>query len=74
MDDEQIGDRLVLGELFRYRDKDENLIPSSEYATKLTDEQLKITEKVYSELYQLPIQIVDQKGLTSIDIGLKLGR
>ncbi len=72
MDDEQIGDRFVLGELFRYRDRDGNfLIPSSEYATKLSDEQLKITEKVYSELYQLPIQIVDQRGLTSLDIRAK---
>jgi replicative DNA helicase len=72
MDDEQIGDRLVLGELFRYRDRDGNfLIPSAQYATKLSEEQLKLTEKVYSELYDLPIQIVDQRGLTSLDIRAK---
>ena len=72
MDDEQIGDRLVLSELFHYRDKDGNfLVSSSQYATKLTDEQLEVTQKVYSELYELPIQIVDQRGLTSLDIRAK---
>ena len=72
MDDEQIGDRLVLSELFHYRDRDGNfLISSSQYATKLTDEQLEVTQKVYSELFELPIQIVDQRGLTSLDIRAK---
>lgn len=72
MDDEQIGDRFVQCELFHYRDNEGNfLIQSDEYATRLNDEQLKIVEKVYSDLYQLPIQIVDQRGLTSLDIRAK---
>ena len=52
-------------------DKDAIFGSSSQYATKLTDEQLEITQKVYSELYELPIQIVDQRGLTSLDIRAK---
>jgi hypothetical protein len=39
MDDEQIGDRIVLSELFTHKAGDQHVITSHEYQTKLSDEQ-----------------------------------
>ena len=58
MDDEQIGDRIVLSELFRYKDRGP-AVTSFDYATRLDDEKLAVTEQVFNELYDLPIKIVD---------------
>ena len=64
MDDEQIGDRIVLGELFGHKQGGEFAVSSHEYQTKLSDEQFLITQKVFNELYHLPISIVDKRVLT----------
>lgn len=62
MDDEQIGDRLVISELFRYQS--EEPISAFDYNTKLGDEDFIKTQSVFSELYDLPIKIVDKRGLS----------
>ena len=72
MDDEQIGDRLVISELFRFRGPDGRFeISSMDYATRLNDEQFAKTQSIFNELYQLPIFIIDQRGLTVADIRAK---
>jgi replicative DNA helicase len=64
MDDEQIGDRLVMGELFQYRNPDGTYeIPWSAYATRLDDEQFEKVGAVFSDLYPLPIFMIDKRGL-----------
>src|SRR5690554_2055215 len=71
MDDEQLGDRIVLSELFAHKAGDQHVITSREYQTKLSDEQFLVTQKVFSELYPLPISIVDRRGLTVPEIRAK---
>lgn len=71
MDDEQIGDRIVLGELFSHKQGGEFVVSSQEYQTKLSDEQFMVTQKVFNELYPLPISIVDKRGLTVTEIRAK---
>lgn len=71
MDDEQIGDRIVLGEFFRYKQEGDFEITSSEYQTKLSDQQFLRAQQVFNELYQLPITIVDKRGLTCAEIRAK---
>ncbi len=71
MDDEQIGDRIVLGELFGHKQDGEFMVSSHEYQTKLTDEQFLVTQKVFNELYHLPISIVDKRGVTVTEIRAK---
>lgn len=71
MDDEQIGDRIVLGELFRHKQAGEFEITSYEYQTKLSDEQFIRTQQVFNDLYHLPIIIVDKRGLTTSEIRAK---
>ena len=72
MDDEQIGDRLVVNELFSHRAPDGSpLVTSFEYQTKLNDDKMKVTEGVFSDLYRLPIKIVDKRGLTVDEIRAK---
>ncbi|HHY20145.1 MAG TPA: AAA family ATPase [Firmicutes bacterium] len=72
MDDEQIGDRFVINELFGYRSEDgKPLVTSFEYQTRLNDEKMKVTEEVFSDLYRLPIKIVDKRGLTVDEIRAK---
>ncbi|NLN19965.1 MAG: replicative DNA helicase [Firmicutes bacterium] len=72
MDDEQIGDRLVMGELFRYRNPDGSFeIPWSAYATRLDDEQFEKVGEVFSELCPLPIYVIDKRGLTVNEIRAK---
>jgi replicative DNA helicase len=70
MDDEQIGDRIVLSELFRYKDRGP-AVTSFDYATRLDDEKLAVTEQVFNELYDLPIKIVDTRGLSVAEIRAK---
>ena len=72
MDDEQIGDRLVISELFRYQS--ERPISAFDYNTKLADEDFIKTQSVFSELYDLPIKIVDKRGLSVGEIRLSAGR
>lgn len=72
MDDEQIGDRLVINELFGYREKDGSpVVTSFEYQTKLTDEKMKTTAEAFNDLYRLPMKIVDKRGLTVDEIKAK---
>ena len=71
MDDEQLGDRIVLSELFAHKEGDQQAVTSHEYQTKLSDEQFLVTQKVFNELYHLPISIVDRRGLTVPEIRAK---
>lgn len=71
MDDEQIGDRIVLSEFFRYKQTGDFEITSHEYQTKLSDEQFARTQQIFNELYNLPIKIVDKRGLTCAEIRAK---
>lgn len=71
MDDEQLGDRIVLAELFSHKEGNEHVVSSHEYQTKLSDEQFAVTQKVFNELYHLPISIVDKRGLTVTEIRAK---
>lgn len=63
MDDEQIGgDRIVLSELFARKQGAQDAVSSYEYQTRLSDEQFLLTQKVFNELYHLPIAISDKRG------------
>jgi replicative DNA helicase len=68
MDDEQLGDRIVLSELFGHKEGNRHAVTSAEYQTKLSDEQFAVTQKVFNELYPLPLSIVDKRGLTVAEI------
>ncbi|NMB02861.1 MAG: replicative DNA helicase [Firmicutes bacterium] len=74
MDDEQLGDRIVLSELFAHQKDGQHVVSSHEYQTKLSDEQFQVTQKVFNELYNLPISIVDKRGLTVAEIRAKARR
>lgn len=74
MDDEQIGDRLVLGECFRLRKPNgEFEIPSQDYAVpkRLDDERFDRLGSIFNDLYSLPIYLVDKRGLSVSDIKAK---
>lgn len=72
MDDVQIGDRFVISELFRYKQLNgDNAVTSREYNTRMDDEKFRRTESIFSELYNLPIKIVDRRGLTVAEIRAK---
>lgn len=72
MDDEQIGDRLVISELFRFRGPDgQPEVTSMQYNTRLDDDQFAKAQAVFSELYKLPIFICDKRGLTVNEIRAK---
>ncbi|HEY8418224.1 MAG TPA: replicative DNA helicase [Limnochordales bacterium] len=71
MDDVQIGDRLVISELFRYKAEPGAEVTARDYMTRLDDEQLARTTSIFNELYQLPIKIVDRRGLTVSEIRAK---
>lgn len=71
MDDEQIGDRLVLSELFRYKGQGPKEVTAFDYSTKMTDTQFVTTQSVFNDLYKLPIQVVDKRGLTVAEIRAK---
>src|SRR5690606_8929149 len=67
-----IGDRLVISELFRFRGPDGRFeISSMDYATRLNDSQFEKTQSIFNELYNLPIFIIDQRGMTVADIRAK---
>ncbi|HHX01291.1 MAG TPA: replicative DNA helicase [Firmicutes bacterium] len=68
MDDEQIGDRIVLSEFFRYKEEGDFEITAAEYQTRLSDQQFVRAQSVFNELYQLPVTIVDRRGLTCAEI------
>lgn len=71
MDDEQIGDRIVLSEFFTHKQAGNFEITSHEYQTKLSDEQFMQAQEVFNDLYHLPIRIVDKRGLTCAEIRAK---
>lgn len=72
MDDEQIGDRIVLGEMFRFRRPDGSFeITSMDYSTRLSDDQFEKAQSIFNELYNLPIYIIDKRGMTVFDIRAK---
>ncbi len=71
MDDVQIGDRLVISELLRYKAEPGSEITARDYMTRLSDEQLGRITPIFNELYQLPIKIVDRRGLTVSEIRAK---
>ncbi len=71
MDDEQIGDRIVLSEFFTHKQDGSFEITSNEYQTKLSDEQFAQAQQVFNELYHLPITIVDRRGLSCAEIRAK---
>ncbi|HEY8487371.1 MAG TPA: replicative DNA helicase [Limnochordales bacterium] len=73
MDDEQIGDRIVISELFRFRQAGQ-AITAFEYATRMDDEKFTRTQSVFNELHSLPILVVDRRGLTVADIRAKARR
>lgn len=72
MDDEQIGDRFVISELFKFRSPDGRYeVSSMDYATRLNDDQFQKTQSIFNDLYELPIHIIDQRGMTVSDIRAK---
>lgn len=76
MDDESIGDRLVIGEFFRFRnERGEAEISSQDYATGLNDDwKFSKANSVFSDLYKLPVKVVDKRGLTAAEIRAKARR
>ena len=73
MDDEQIGDRLIISELFRYRSQPPE-VTARDYATVMDDEKFARTQQVFNDLYRLPIKIVDRRGLSVAEIRAKARR
>ena len=73
MDNEQIGDRIVIGELFKLRDRSgAPVISSYEYNTKLSDDgKISHALEVFNSLNDLPIFVVDKRGLTTVEIRAK---
>lgn len=71
MDDEQIGDRLVLSELFRFKGKGSEEVTAFDYSTRMNDRQFALTQSVFNDLYKLPIKVVDKRGLTVAEIRAK---
>lgn len=69
MDDEQIGDRIVISELFRRQGQ--NDVSAADYATRLSDEQFARTQSIFNELFNLPIFVIDKRGLTAAEIRAK---
>lgn len=70
MDDEQIGDRIVLSELFRLKQSG-TPVTAMEYATRMDDAKFAATQSIFNELYPLPIWVVDRRGLTTAEIRAK---
>ncbi|MBE3575255.1 MAG: replicative DNA helicase [Firmicutes bacterium] len=69
MDDEQIGDRLVISEFFRYRRDDGSLeVSPLDYAARMDDEKFARVDSIFNELYKLPIKVVDKRGLTTAEL------
>lgn len=73
MDDEQIGDRIVISELFRMQ-QDGRSVTSFEYTTRMDPEKFARTQSVFNELHELPILIVDRRGITTADMRAKARR
>ncbi|MBO8141092.1 MAG: replicative DNA helicase [Firmicutes bacterium] len=72
MDDVQIGDRLVISELLRYKEQGPAAeVTARDYATRMDDAKFARTQSIFNELYHLPIKIVDRRGLTVTDIRAK---
>ncbi|MEW6045120.1 MAG: replicative DNA helicase [Bacillota bacterium] len=74
MDDEQIGDRIVISELFRFQDGSSTPVTSLDYTTRMDAEKFARTQSIFNELHELPILVVDRRGLTAADIRAKARR
>lgn len=76
MDDEQIGDRIVISELFRFQQDGQGRQPitSLDYTTRMDPEKFARTQSIFNELHELPILVVDKRGLTAADIRAKARR
>lgn len=70
MDDEQIGDRIVISELFRLQQTG-TPVTSRDYSTRMDDAKFAQTQSIFNELYPLPIKIIDRRGLTTAEIRAK---
>lgn len=69
MDDEQIGDRLVISEFFKFRTPSGTYdVTSLDYATRMDDDKFAKTTSVFNELYSLPIKVVDKRGISAAEI------
>ncbi len=69
MDDEQIGDRLVVSEFFKFRTSSgAPEVTSLDYATRMDDNKFARTTSVFNELYSLPVKIVDKRGISPAEI------
>lgn len=69
MDDVQIGDRFVISELFRFKQENGQAeVTAREYQTRMDDDKFARTESIFNELYNLPIKIVDRRGMTVSEI------
>ncbi|HLS91422.1 MAG TPA: DnaB-like helicase C-terminal domain-containing protein, partial [Limnochordia bacterium] len=72
MDDEQIGDRIVMSEFFRFRRPDGGYeITPMDYSTKLNERQFELAQSIFNEMYDLPIFVIDKRGMTVNDIRAK---
>lgn len=74
MDDEQIGDRLVISEFFRFKGQKGPEISAMEYSTRLDDGKFAAAANIFKELQNLPIKIIDRRGLSVTDIRAKARR
>ena len=74
MDDEQIGDRIVLSEFSPAKRQAKWRSPPHEYQTKLSDEQFMKAQEVFNDLYHLPIRIVTSAVLPALRLGPKPAR
>lgn len=76
MDDEQIGDRIVISELFRFQQDSRGREPvtSLDYTTRMDPEKFARTQSIFNELHELPILVVDKRGLSATDIRAKARR
>ncbi|BAS29427.1 replicative DNA helicase [Limnochorda pilosa] len=70
MDDEQIGDRIVISELFRLHQTG-TPVSSLEYSTRMDDAKFAQTQSIFNELYPLPIKVIDRRGLTTAEMRAK---
>lgn len=74
MDDEQIGDRIVISELFKFRSSSSGQVTAQDYAMRMDEEKFSRTQSVFSELFKLPIKVVDRRGMSVAEMRAKARR
>ena len=57
--------------MFRFKGQGPQEVTSFDYSTKMTDVQFATTQSVFNDLYKLPIQVVDKRGMTVAEIRAK---